>query len=561
MVTRFANKSSKVSRPLLKMHRFEIRQFIRFWKLPVYSDQSNKKTNFSRNKVRKQLMPVLRIFFNPQIDTVLLNFAEIRKCEQLYFQNILNFLLKPQESYPAFFLEKKFYNFRLPNYFLVFTPRNFSYLRQPDTFLPLCTKDVILSSISFAYTPLPLSPSEIEDKIARTPFAFGDHPVPLRLRRRTCTPVTPKGNGVRAILSSISEGERGNGLPWVMVRLIFDFQRQRGMGYGIGKRGDLDVDFQGRKRHRGIAFGCVPLRLYPLPLRGDRLWRKRQRCIGVQGDRLWRKHRRYIEVKVCEANRLHRKCTAFGCFLLYTFATPSFLPLWGTQPKVIHRITRGNSPLSPMPKAKDLRSKFTPSPLATHVPLQGYRCFRRRRSPQRSKGYRGKEDAQPSAKEKKRESKKYLLYSHLIMCRIAKLKRLYIDGFAEQILETVGESLLYKSINYLPQKQKKNLLFKSTTELHKVKMTNWFHYGARNQVIYWLILNDSTIKVIHTYPSVFQKLALKSILKTFAQVENALTEWNEKKLMQLLIVNSTKKMFTQKEKSKFLILLYKLLKV
>ena len=112
MAIRFANKSSKVSRPLLKMHRFEIRQFICFWKLPIYSDQSNKKTNFSRNKIRKQLMPTLRIFFNPQIDTVLLNFAEIKKCEQSYFQNILNFLLKPQESYPAFFLEKKIYAVR-----------------------------------------------------------------------------------------------------------------------------------------------------------------------------------------------------------------------------------------------------------------------------------------------------------------------------------------------------------------------------------------------------------------------------------------------------------------
>ena len=92
----------KINRPLLNVHRFEIRQFVRFWKLPIYSDQSNQKTNFLRNKIRKQLMPTLRIFFNPQIDAVLLNFIEIKKNEQLYFQSVLNLLLKPQQPDPLF---------------------------------------------------------------------------------------------------------------------------------------------------------------------------------------------------------------------------------------------------------------------------------------------------------------------------------------------------------------------------------------------------------------------------------------------------------------------------
>ena len=92
----------KVNRPLLNVHRFEVRQFVRFWKLPIYSDQSNQKTNYLRNKIRKQLMPTLRIFFNPQIDSVLLNFVEIRNHEHSYFQNVLKFLLKPQECYPLF---------------------------------------------------------------------------------------------------------------------------------------------------------------------------------------------------------------------------------------------------------------------------------------------------------------------------------------------------------------------------------------------------------------------------------------------------------------------------
>ena len=370
MVTRFVNKSSKVSRPLLKMHRFEIREFIRFWKLPIYSDQSNKKTNFSRNKVRKQLMPTLRVFFNPQIDTVLLNFAETRKCEQLYFQNILNFLLKPQESYPAFFLEKKCYELRFPDYLI---PPQLRCAQQ--SYAPY-TEGKVHFIFDFLVTPLSLC------TFGALPRLYPYTPIPLYLY----TPIPRRGTGYGVI----AEGERG-------------------MGYGVIAEGE-----------RGTGYGVKKM------------------------------HRRGV-----------------------------------------------------------------------------------------------KED---------------LLYSHLLMYRIAKLKRPYIEG-KSVALETVGESSPSKGINYLPQKQKENLLSKWITELHKVKITNWFHYGARNQVIYWLIFNDSTIKIIHTYPSVFQKLALKSILKTFVQVENALTEWNEKKLMQLLIVNSTKKMFTQKEKKKFLVFLYKLLKV
>ena len=391
------------------MHRFEIREFIRFWKLPIYSDQSNKKTNFSRNKVRKQLMPTLRVFFNPQIDTVLLNFAETRKCEQLYFQNILNFLLKPQESYPAFFLEKKCYELRFPDYLIPpqlrcaqqsYAPYTegkvhfiFDFLVTP---LSLCTFGALPRLYPYTpiplylYTPIPLYlytpiPLYLYTPIPLYPYAPLVHGVRGDRRRR-------KGYGV--ILSSISEGERGMGYGVILSSIS---EGERGTGYGV------------KKMHRR----------------------------GVKED---------------------------------------------------------------------------------------------------------------------------LLYSHLMMYRIAKLKRPYIEG-KSVALETVGESSPSKGINYLPQKQKENLLSKWITELHKVKITNWFHYGARNQVIYWLIFNDSTIKIIHTYPSVFQKLALKSILKTFVQVENALTEWNEKKLMQLLIVNSTKKMFTQKEKKKFLVFLYKLLKV
>ena len=96
------NKRFKTTRPLLHIQRFEIRQFIAFWKLPIYPDCSNQKTNLLRNRVRKQLMPTLRIFFNPQVDSALTNFIEITTNEQLYFINTLNSFLQSKETYPRF---------------------------------------------------------------------------------------------------------------------------------------------------------------------------------------------------------------------------------------------------------------------------------------------------------------------------------------------------------------------------------------------------------------------------------------------------------------------------
>ena len=126
--------SFKVNRPLLNVHRLEIRQFVRFWKLPIYSDQSNEKTNYLRNKIRKQLMPTLRIFFNPQIDTVLLNFVEIQKNEQLYFRNVLKLLLTPQKCHSLFV-----FSFNLSNPYCSLT--EFAY---HDSF-----DDSFLSDLSF----------------------------------------------------------------------------------------------------------------------------------------------------------------------------------------------------------------------------------------------------------------------------------------------------------------------------------------------------------------------------------------------------------------------------
>ena len=89
-----------------------------------------------------------------------------------------------------------------------------------------------------ASTPLPLSPSEIKNKIARTPFAIGDHPVPPARTPFAIGdhPFTPSGYGVTGVQVHRGKGlrskqvHRGKGLRSKQVRR----QRRKDMGYGTG---------------------------------------------------------------------------------------------------------------------------------------------------------------------------------------------------------------------------------------------------------------------------------------------------------------------------------------
>ncbi len=74
-----------ILRPFLPLNRWEITKLCIFWKLPLYIDTSNKLTHFRRNRLRLQILPTLKIFFNPKIDTALTRFIEIINSENSYF--------------------------------------------------------------------------------------------------------------------------------------------------------------------------------------------------------------------------------------------------------------------------------------------------------------------------------------------------------------------------------------------------------------------------------------------------------------------------------------------
>lgn len=76
--------NSMIVRPFLILSRFDVKKLVNFWKLPIYPDKTNQKLRYHRNRIRKQLLPLLRFFFNPQVDNLFLQFSEIATSEQLY---------------------------------------------------------------------------------------------------------------------------------------------------------------------------------------------------------------------------------------------------------------------------------------------------------------------------------------------------------------------------------------------------------------------------------------------------------------------------------------------
>lgn len=69
-------KDYKLIRPLLNCSRYYITRMCEQLNLPVYPDKSNRTVQYSRNRIRKQILPSLKIFFNPQVEDAIFRFAE-----------------------------------------------------------------------------------------------------------------------------------------------------------------------------------------------------------------------------------------------------------------------------------------------------------------------------------------------------------------------------------------------------------------------------------------------------------------------------------------------------
>ena len=86
-------RTYKVVRPMLSCSRAEITRLCQSWTLPVYPDQSNHFTHYSRNRIRKQLLPAIRFFFNPKVENVIFQFTEIVANEQFLINKTIHHFL------------------------------------------------------------------------------------------------------------------------------------------------------------------------------------------------------------------------------------------------------------------------------------------------------------------------------------------------------------------------------------------------------------------------------------------------------------------------------------
>jgi tRNA(Ile)-lysidine synthase len=92
-------KTGQIIRPLLATRRSQIETYLHEHNQPWREDSSNADTHHTRNRVRHELMPLLRTF-NPNLDQALANIAELAREEESRWQTELARLL-PQLLLPG----------------------------------------------------------------------------------------------------------------------------------------------------------------------------------------------------------------------------------------------------------------------------------------------------------------------------------------------------------------------------------------------------------------------------------------------------------------------------
>lgn len=91
-------------RPLLEIDRSEIEAWLSERNIPWREDATNQDRTFARNRLRHEIIPVLREAFNPQLDTALSNLAALARDEESYWESELLRHLPPATSHQPLIL-------------------------------------------------------------------------------------------------------------------------------------------------------------------------------------------------------------------------------------------------------------------------------------------------------------------------------------------------------------------------------------------------------------------------------------------------------------------------
>jgi tRNA(Ile)-lysidine synthase len=83
----------RLVRPLVEVHREELREYLRSLKQQWREDASNADLSFARNRIRARILPMLREEVNPVVDQTLAHMAEIARAEEHYWNDQVTRLL------------------------------------------------------------------------------------------------------------------------------------------------------------------------------------------------------------------------------------------------------------------------------------------------------------------------------------------------------------------------------------------------------------------------------------------------------------------------------------
>ena len=87
--SKIQQKKILVSLPLLSLSRSYILEIMVRYKVPLLTDTTNQTISFSRNKIRYQLLPLIRILFSKKFDFLLNNFLNLSKIEESETKKII----------------------------------------------------------------------------------------------------------------------------------------------------------------------------------------------------------------------------------------------------------------------------------------------------------------------------------------------------------------------------------------------------------------------------------------------------------------------------------------
>jgi tRNA(Ile)-lysidine synthase len=86
-------------RPLLEIDRSEIEDWLRLHHIAWREDETNRDRTYARNRLRHEVLPLLRDGFNPQLDHALAHLATLARDEEAFWESELSRHLPPATSH------------------------------------------------------------------------------------------------------------------------------------------------------------------------------------------------------------------------------------------------------------------------------------------------------------------------------------------------------------------------------------------------------------------------------------------------------------------------------